>query len=146
MDVRSSDSRHSLLPRRAQSLSLVWLFLIPWTVAHQALLYIEPFQTRILEWVAISYICLLTTHILGPTPNLPDQNLLRPQKVPGHSTSSPDTNTALFYFHPCTDHYLRSSHLCICIFSFFPIKWQVPQVHQQHTQSFISRILNKSST
>ena len=32
----------------------VQLFATPWTVAHQAPLYIVIFQTRILEWVAIS--------------------------------------------------------------------------------------------
>ena len=37
----------------AQSLSCVWLFVCPWTVAHQAPL--STFQARILEWVAISY-------------------------------------------------------------------------------------------
>ena len=39
----------------AQSLSCVWLFGTPWTIAHQALLSTGIFQVRILEWVAISY-------------------------------------------------------------------------------------------
>ena len=36
-------------------LSHVWLFAIPWTVACQSLSVHQIFQTRILEWVAISF-------------------------------------------------------------------------------------------
>ena len=36
----------------AESLSRVWLFAIPWTVAHQAPLSVGILQARILEWVA----------------------------------------------------------------------------------------------
>ena len=32
----------------------VWLFVIPWTIAHQAPLFME-FQARILEWVVIPF-------------------------------------------------------------------------------------------
>ena len=40
----------------AQSLSHVWLFAIPWTVAHQVLLSMGfSVQARILEWVAIPF-------------------------------------------------------------------------------------------
>ena len=35
------------------SLSCVWLFVTPWTVAHQAPLAMEILQARILEWVAM---------------------------------------------------------------------------------------------
>ena len=38
-----------------QSFSEVWFFASPWPVAHQAPLSMEFSQTRILEWVAISY-------------------------------------------------------------------------------------------
>ena len=34
--------------------SLVWLFVTPWTIAHQAPLSMGIPQARILEWVAIS--------------------------------------------------------------------------------------------
>ena len=37
------------------ALSLVWLFAIPWTVAHHAPLSIRFFQARILEWVTIPF-------------------------------------------------------------------------------------------
>ena len=37
----------------AQSLSHVWLFAIPWTVARQAPLSMGVLQARILEWVAM---------------------------------------------------------------------------------------------
>ena len=36
-----------------QSLSRVWLFVIPWTVAHQASLSMGTLQARTLEWVAM---------------------------------------------------------------------------------------------
>ena len=36
-------------------LSHVWLFVTPWTVAHQAPLSMEILQARIVEWVAISF-------------------------------------------------------------------------------------------
>ena len=38
-----------------KSLSCVWLFATPWTVAHQAPLCMRFFQARILEWVAIFF-------------------------------------------------------------------------------------------
>ena len=38
----------------AQSVSCVRFFVTPWTIAHQAPLFFEIFQTRILEWVVIS--------------------------------------------------------------------------------------------
>ena len=38
----------------AKSLSPVWLFATPWTVAHQAPLSMGFLQARILQWVAIS--------------------------------------------------------------------------------------------
>ena len=38
----------------AESLSRVWLFVTPWTVAHQPPLSMGILQARILEWVAIS--------------------------------------------------------------------------------------------
>ena len=37
------------------SLSCVWLFATPWTIARQATLSMEILQARILEWVAISF-------------------------------------------------------------------------------------------
>ena len=37
----------------AQSLSCVWLFATPWTVAHQASLSIGILQARTLEWAAL---------------------------------------------------------------------------------------------
>ena len=37
------------------SLSRVWLFVTPWTVAHQAPLSMGIFQAGILAWVVISY-------------------------------------------------------------------------------------------
>ena len=37
------------------SLSLVQLFVTPWTLAHQASLSMGILQARILEWVAISF-------------------------------------------------------------------------------------------
>ena len=40
---------------RAQSLSRVWLFSTPWTIAHYSSSVIGILQTRRLEWVAISY-------------------------------------------------------------------------------------------
>ena len=36
-------------------LSHVWLFVTPWTVAHQALLSLGVLQARILEWVAVPF-------------------------------------------------------------------------------------------
>ena len=42
-------------PMRAQMLSRVWLFEIPWTVAHQAPLSMGFLQARILEWGATSF-------------------------------------------------------------------------------------------
>ena len=36
-------------------LSCVWLFVTPWTVAHQAPLSMGILQARILEWAAISF-------------------------------------------------------------------------------------------
>ena len=39
----------------ARLLSRVWLFVTPWTVAHQVPLVHGIFQARLLEWVAISY-------------------------------------------------------------------------------------------
>ena len=38
-----------------KSLSCVWLFATPWTVAYQAPLSLGFFQARVLEWVAISF-------------------------------------------------------------------------------------------
>ena len=46
---------HTVVCVCAQSLSHVWLFVFPWTVAHQTPLVRGNFQARILEWVAISY-------------------------------------------------------------------------------------------
>ena len=40
---------------KLKSLSHVWLFATPWTVAYQAPLSMGFFQARILEWVAISF-------------------------------------------------------------------------------------------
>ena len=40
---------------KCKSLSHVWLFLIPWTAAHQAPLCMRVPQARILKWVAISF-------------------------------------------------------------------------------------------
>ena len=37
----------------SQTLSSVWIFVTPWTVAHQAPLSMGILQARILEWVAI---------------------------------------------------------------------------------------------
>ena len=37
----------------ASSLSRVWLFVTPWTVAHQAHLFMGILQAKILEWVAM---------------------------------------------------------------------------------------------
>ena len=42
------------LNKKVKSLSHVWLFATPWTVAYQAPLSMGFFQARILEWVAIS--------------------------------------------------------------------------------------------
>ena len=39
----------------AASLSSVWLFVTPWTVAHQAPLSMGILQARILEWVAMPF-------------------------------------------------------------------------------------------
>ena len=39
----------------ASSLSRVWLFSIPWTVAHQAPLFMGILLARILEWVAYPF-------------------------------------------------------------------------------------------
>ena len=44
----------SVLVCSTQSLSRVWLFVTPWTVACQAPLSTGFFQARILEWVALS--------------------------------------------------------------------------------------------
>ena len=41
--------------RKRKSLSHVWLFVSPWTLAHQAPLSVEILQARILEWVAIPF-------------------------------------------------------------------------------------------
>ena len=38
-----------------KSLSRVWIFAIPWTVAYQAPLSIGFFQAVVLEWIAISF-------------------------------------------------------------------------------------------
>ena len=46
----SPDTRCYLV---AQSLSCVWLFATPWTVAHQAPLSMEILWARTLEWVAM---------------------------------------------------------------------------------------------
>ena len=40
---------------KVKSLSCVWLFVTPWTVAYQAPLPMGILQARILEWVAISF-------------------------------------------------------------------------------------------
>jgi len=45
----------ALLTCVCQSFSGVWFFVSPWPVAHQAPLSMEFSQTRIVEWVAISY-------------------------------------------------------------------------------------------
>ena len=39
----------------AYSLSSIWLFSTPWTVAHQAPLFTEILQVRIREWVVMPY-------------------------------------------------------------------------------------------
>ena len=41
--------------QKVKSLSHVWLFATPWTVAHQAPPSVGFFQARVLEWVAISF-------------------------------------------------------------------------------------------
>ena len=38
-----------------QSFTFVWFFVTPWTVAHQALLFMGFSRQKILEWVAISF-------------------------------------------------------------------------------------------
>ena len=40
---------------KVKSLSRVWLFATPWTVAHQAPPSMGFFQARVLEWVAIAF-------------------------------------------------------------------------------------------
>ena len=40
---------------KVKSLSRVWLFVIPWTVAYHAPPSMGFFQARVLEWVAISF-------------------------------------------------------------------------------------------
>ena len=48
--LRFHSRRHGFNPC-AWSLSRVWLFVTPWTVAHQAPLSMENLQARILKWV-----------------------------------------------------------------------------------------------
>ena len=62
--LRFHSRRHGFNPC-AWSLSRVWLFVTPWTVAHQAPLSMQILQTRILEWVA------MTSSIPGGTKNSP---------------------------------------------------------------------------
>ena len=50
---RYTHTTHTHACAWAQLLNHIWLFSIPWTVAHQRLLC-GLFQARILEWVAIS--------------------------------------------------------------------------------------------
>ena len=45
---------HIHVPHCTSSLSCVRLFVIPWTVAHQAPLSMGIFQARILEWVSMT--------------------------------------------------------------------------------------------
>ena len=51
----NSVSQYWCLSVRVPSFSRVWLFVTPWTVAHQAPLSMGISQARILEWVAISF-------------------------------------------------------------------------------------------
>ena len=46
---------HTVVCMCAQSLSHVWLFVFPWTAAHQAPIVCGNFQAGILEWVAVSF-------------------------------------------------------------------------------------------
>ena len=62
--LRFHSRRHGFNPC-AWSLSRVWLFVTPWTVAHQAPLSMQILQTRILEWVA------MISSIPGGTKNSP---------------------------------------------------------------------------
>ena len=50
-----SNQHNCLIWASAQQLSLVQLFVTPWTVAHQALVSMGILQARIQEWVVISY-------------------------------------------------------------------------------------------
>ena len=52
---------------RVKSLSRVWLFATPWTVAHQAPSIYGIIQARVLEWVAISF----SFPTQGSNPGLP---------------------------------------------------------------------------
>ena len=47
-------NQHNIVKQLVKSLSCIWLFATPWTVAHQAPLS-GILQARILEWVAISF-------------------------------------------------------------------------------------------
>ena len=49
--IRNQSSKKTCV----QLLSHIWLFVTPWTIAHQTLLVHGIFQARILEWVAISF-------------------------------------------------------------------------------------------
>ena len=43
------------IPESVSCSVMYGFFLAPWTVAHQASLFVGFFQTRILEWVAVSF-------------------------------------------------------------------------------------------
>ena len=67
----------------AQLLSHIWLFVTPWTVAHQVGKSHGIFQTRILEWHAISYPGDL------PGPGIKPMSLAFPPLAGGFFTTEP---------------------------------------------------------
>ena len=52
---REGSPHSALICMRAQLLSDVWLFVTPWTVAHQGSSVHGIFQATIVEWVAVSF-------------------------------------------------------------------------------------------